>query len=296
MTDEVQNIETRKRLPALSPVAGSGAPILRVFPKRNKWIPTDSLAFIGDPDLFIPQDHKIPVRISIVFTWDIAEGKRLLTAWQSFYDDVKLGGPAFDDSGGEFIPGMFLKDGVTITSRGCSKCCPWCFVPKREGKTRELEIKPGYIIQDNNLLACSEKHIRAVFDMLKSLNKPAKFSGGLDTTLLQDWHRDLFDSIKIGELWFACDTRTALKTLERAARILDGISRQKRRCYVMIGFNGESIRDAEERLEKVYQLGFDPFCQLYQNGMKKEYDREWKALARKWSRPAAYRAQQNGQV
>jgi len=263
-------------------------PMIRVFVRRNKWTPVDELTFVGDPGLFIPKNRKIPVRISIVFSWDIYEGKRLLKAWQPFFDDVKLGGPAFDDPGGEFIPGRFIKKGVTITSRGCPKWCPWCFVPKREGRIRELKIKPGYIIQDNNLLACSEKHIRSVFDMLKELGKPAKFSGGLDTILLQDWHRDLFDSIKINELWFACDTPVSLKPLERAARILDGIKQKKKRCFVMIGFNRESLKDTEYRLEKVFKIGFDPFCQLYQPAIKIDYNHEWKQLARKWSRPAAY--------
>jgi len=291
MIDQDLKPETMQQLPPLSPDKGSTAPIIRVFPNRNKWTPTDRFAYIGDPDLFVPRNRNIPIRISITFTWDIVEGKRLFKAWSEFFDDVKIGGVAFDDSGGEFIPGMYIKEGVTITSRGCSKCCPWCFVPKREGKLREIKIKPGYIIQDNNILACSEKHIRAVFDMLKEVGKPAKFSGGLDATLIQDWHRDLFDKIKIHEIWFACDTKAALKPLEKAARILDGIPQQKRRCYVMIGFNGESISDAEYRLEKVYELGFDPFCQLYRNRGKIEYNREWKSLARKWSRPAAYRAQ-----
>jgi len=264
--------------------------MIRVFPNRNKWTPIDEFAFIGDPNLFIPKNRKIPVYISITFLGDVSEGKRLLEAWKPFYDDVKLGGPAFDNPGGEFISGRFIKKGVTITSRGCPKYCPWCFVPKREGKIRELEIKPGYIIQDNNLLACSEGHIRSVFDMLKEVGKPAKFSGGLDTTLLQDWHRDLFDSVKINELWFACDTRAALKPLERVARILDGIPQRKRRCFVMIGFNRESLWDAEDRLERVFNMGFDPFCQLYQNERKHEYDKEWRSLARKWARPAAYRS------
>lgn len=262
--------------------------MIRVFPYRNKWTPTDDWVFIGDPPLFYPRDRKIPIRISIVFTWDILEGKRLLKAWKPFYNDVQLGGPAFGDPGGEFIPRRFIKEGVTITSRGCNKCCSWCFVSKREGKIRELEIKPGYIVQDNNLLACSEKHIQLVFDMLRELNKPAKFSGGLDATLLRDWHRDLFDSIKINELWFACDTRAALKPLEKANRILNGMPQRKRRCFVMIGFNGESLRDAEYRLEKVYSMGFDPFCQLYQSNKKRKYDDDWRSLARFWSRPAMY--------
>jgi hypothetical protein len=33
------------------------------------------------------------------------------------------------------------------------------------------------------------------------------------------------------------------------------------------------------------------FLKIATNEVKKEYDREWKALARKWSRPAAYRSQ-----
>ena len=35
--------------------------------------------------------------------------------------------------GTEFVPGRFLAKGVTITSRGCPRRCPFCFVPGREG-------------------------------------------------------------------------------------------------------------------------------------------------------------------
>ncbi len=98
--------------------------MIRVFTTRNKWTPTDELAFVGDPPLFRPQDRSVPVRISVTFTWYIPEGQRLLKAWSGYYDDVQLGGPAFDDKGGEFEPGRFIKHGVTITSRGCPNACP----------------------------------------------------------------------------------------------------------------------------------------------------------------------------
>ena len=90
--------------------------IIRVFPKRNKWTPTDEMAFIGDPPLFRPNDPNTPVHISITFTWDMQEGKRLLSAWKTYYNDVRVGGPAFGNKGNEFIPGLYLKEGVTITS------------------------------------------------------------------------------------------------------------------------------------------------------------------------------------
>lgn len=182
-----------------------------------------------------------------------------------------------------------MKRGVTITSRGCSKACPWCYVPKREGIIRELDIKPGHILQDNNLLACSRQHIEKVFVMLREQKKGISFNGGMDTMYMRKWHRDLFDSIKIKELWFACDSEQGIKPLEKTAEILDGISINKRRCYALIGFGNETLSQAEERLEKIYTLGFLPFAQLYKSDQQKVFSKEWKALARKWSRPAAYR-------
>ena len=112
--------------------------MIRVFPRKTKWTPDDELAFVGDPPLFRPPEQ--PVRISVAFTWDRVEGYRLQSGWRQFYQSVELHGPAFDNPGDEFVPGRFIKEGVTITSRGCPKRCPWCFVPQREGKIRELEI------------------------------------------------------------------------------------------------------------------------------------------------------------
>jgi len=200
-----------------------------------------------------------------------------------------VAGPAYDDPGGEFEPGRYMKTGVTITSRGCPKKCEWCVVPQREGRIRELTIKPGWIVQDNNLLACSEGHVRAVFDMLREQPRRCYFNGGLDASFLQPWHVDLFRSIRLGELWFACDTPQGVKRLERASRILREIPIAKRRCYVMLGFNGETIREADRRAQQVYDLGFLPFTQLYRDETDTPWPADWRGLARKWSRPAAYR-------
>lgn len=262
--------------------------MIRVFPHKTKWTPTDELAFFGAPTLFHPIDRKIPVKVSVTFTWHKPEAEHIAAMWRNFYDDVQIGGPAYGDPGGEFVPGMFMKEGCTITSRGCPKKCGWCVVPRREGAIRELPIKPGWIVQDNNLLACSEGHIRAVFDMLREQNRRIFFNGGLDKHFLKDWHRELFDSIRIGELWFACDTSADFASLERASRILDGIPLRKRRCYTMIGYEAENPCDAERRIERVFNLGFMPFCQLYQPDQPKVYSEDWRRLRRKWSRPAAY--------
>lgn len=192
--------------------------MIRVFPHSTKWTPTDALAFVGSPPLFLPDDRSIPVKISVTFTWHKPLAERLASEWREHFDDVQLGGPAYNDAGGEFTPGLFLKEGCTITSRGCPKKCGWCVVPQNEGVIRTLKIQPGYIVQDNNLLACPEWHIREVFQMLKEQNRRIFFNGGLDKHYLKDWHRPLFDSIPLGELWFACDTTSDLPWLEKSGK------------------------------------------------------------------------------
>lgn len=262
--------------------------MIRVFVARNQWTPDDALAFVGYPPLFRPHDRSMPVRVSVTFTWHKREAELIALAWSAFYDDVQIGGPAYRDRGGPFVAGQFLKQGCTITSRGCPKACGWCNVPTSEGALRELPIVAGWIVQDNNLLACSEDHTRAVFDMLRAQKRRAYFNGGLDKHYLRDWHRPLFDSIAIGELWFACDVAHDLPALERAAQILDGIPLRKRRCYTMIGYDDETIAEAERRIERVFELGFMPFCQLYQPPETRTYTLAWRQVRRKWSRPAAY--------
>jgi len=262
---------------------------IRVFPIRTNFTPNDEMAFVGHPPLpeFRPKDRKTPVYISVVFTWTRDLAEKILASWRDHYDDVRIGGPAYGDYGDEFVPGMYLKQGCTITSRGCVKHCGWC--PEKNRPLRTLLIKPGWIVQDSNLLACPEKHVRAVFDMLRDQGRAISFPGGLDKHFLQPWHRELFDSILIDKLWFACDVTSDLPWLERAAEILDGIPLRKRGCYTMIGYDAESLSQAEKRIERVFELGFMPFCQLFRpDDHTKIYPPEWRAVQRKWSRPAAY--------
>ena len=82
--------------------------IARVFPRRTKATPDDELAFIGDPPLLLlPEIDE--VHISVAFTYDIPEAERLAFQWEMAGVPVKVGGPAYNEPGGEFIPGMYLN-------------------------------------------------------------------------------------------------------------------------------------------------------------------------------------------
>lgn len=269
--------------------------LARVFPRRTSMTPTDEYAFVGDPPLFLPEDIT-EVHVSVTFTWDIPEGRRLKRAWEvrmkqeGIDAPVKIGGPALGDVRGEFVPGRYLKEGVTITSRGCPNHCWFCFVWKRHPGLEELPIKDGYIIQDDNLLACSEEHIRAVFDMLKRQKKRPEFSGGIEAKLLESWHVRLFNEVKPNKIFFAYDTPDDLEPLIRARQMFgDKYDRHKLFCYVLIGGPNDTIDQARERLETVKEMDICPFAMLYRSadGKNDHYnDKEWRRFQRQWSRPA----------
>jgi hypothetical protein len=126
--------------------------------------------------------------------------------------------------------------------------------------------------------------------MLKAQGRGIKFSGGLDARLFTDRHVELLDSISVAELWFACDTPTAIAPLSRVAEMIAHFKRKKKRCYVMLDPRRESRNEAEGRISMVYDLGFLPFVQLYQGEIKENYSLKWKALQKKWTAPARAKA------
>jgi len=265
--------------------------VIRVFPRRTALTPTDSMAFVGNPPMFLPEADE--VHVSCTFTWDIPEAERLQKAWAQYYPVVKLGGPAFGTPVNGFTPGQYVRQGVTFTSRGCNNQCPWCLVPPREGRLQEYtEFVAGNIIQDNNLLQCSRAHMDKVFAMLRTQHA-IEFTGGLDARLVTTEIADAIRGLRLKQLFLACDTDAALPTLERAIKLLQ-LPRDKVRCYVLCAF-GATIDQCEERLQRVWRAGAMPFAQLYQSPDKLiHYSREWRALARTWSRPAAMKAHMKG--
>jgi hypothetical protein len=195
--------------------------------------------------------------------------------------------------GGAFTPGLYLKDGWVITSRGCCNSCWFCVVPKREGKIRELPITYGHILQDNNILACSRSHIIKVFKMLeqgkRKYKKPVELKGGLEAKLMQPWIAEELAKLKPSQLFFAYDTPDDLEPLVQAGKMLFNAGWRKGshalRCYVLCGFKGDTLEKAEKRMIETIGAGFMPMAMLYRD-QKGERDRQWMKWQRLWARPA----------
>jgi hypothetical protein len=266
--------------------------IIRVFPRKTNCTPTDGLAFVGNPPLDRPVADE--VHVSCTFTWDIKQAKYLALAWHQYYPVVKLGGVAFDMQPNGFTPGMYVKAGITFTTRGCNNQCPFCLVSKREGKLRQYNDFPaGNIIQDNNILQADQSHWDKVISMLKA-QRAIEFIGGLDARLVTDRKADDIRGLRVRQVFLASDYKDAIKPLTKAVKKLK-LSINKTRCYVLIAYNGETIPEARERLEAVYRAGAMPFAQLYQPPDRWiGYSPEWKKLQWIFSRPAATKSVMGG--
>jgi len=268
--------------------------IARVFPRRTSATPNDPLAFIGTPDLLTPEWFN-EVHISVAFTYDLPLVDQLIDTWIPRTAKLKIGGPGTGMKGEEFQPGMYLKKGYVITSRGCPENCWFCSVPEREGNTRELEIHAGWNVLDDNLLACSKEHITKVFKMLmkvkKVLHHPIEFTGGFEANRLEHWHIDWLLKIKPKQIFFAYDDDEDYDSLFNAGKMLANaeIPFNSRRCYVLIGYNDDTIYKAEGRLMNAVRAGFIPMAMLYRN-QKGVYNKEWTKFQKEWVRPAIMRA------
>ena len=259
--------------------------MIRVFPRRTKATPDDENVRFTEPNLFDEADE---VKVSVTWTWDKQRGEELAEAWRSVTSRVSIGGPAYDDPGDEFEPGLYLKYGYIITSRGCPNNCWFCLVPKREGNIRELEIKNGYNILDSNLLACSEDHIKRVFTMLERQLIRPRFTGGLEAKRMKPWIAERLRELNPLTVYFAYDTFDDYEPLIEACKMLReaGALTDTNRiysCYVLIGYKGDIFEKAEKRLHQVLRLGLMPMAMLYNRGEDREDKREWRKFQREYA-------------
>jgi hypothetical protein len=257
--------------------------IARVFPTKTRLSPIDSLAYFDVPGMFDEADE---VHVSTLFTWDKGRAEYLAGQWRHVAP-VTFGGPVYNQPGATFVPGKYVREGAVITSRGCPNRCWFCSVWKRESGLLELPINAGTNILDDNLLACSERHIRAVFAMLKVQHGPKQFTGGLEANRLLPWHVDLLADLRPAQMFFALDTPDDEEPLRTASKILRqaGFTRNAMRCYVLIGYPRDTIQQAETRLRLCLDLGFFPMAMLWRDENGK-VDINWRKFQREWARPA----------
>jgi hypothetical protein len=114
------------------------------------------------------------------------------------------------------------------------------------------------------------------------------FTGGLEAKLLRPWHVDLLRKCKTKRLYCAYDTADDYEPLVAAGKLLrdGGISKASHTAgaYVLIGYPGDTMEKAEQRLLDAWAAGFVPYAMLYRDKAG-ETDPEWQRFQRLWVRP-----------
>lgn len=239
------------------------------------------------PGLFDQADE---VHVSVAFTWDLPAAERLAKEWQSVAP-VSIGGPATGAQGGGYVPGMYVKRGYVLTSRGCPNRCWFCSVWRREGaEVRELPITEGWNVLDDNLLACSDGHVRKVFAMLKEQKRfgRVEFTGGLEAARLKPWHVAALRELRPKQMFFAYDTLDDFEPLRAAGKMLlaAGFTESSHvlRAYVLCGYPRDTFDAAEKRMRQTLSVGFMPMAMLYRDETGRR-DLAWMRWAKQWARP-----------
>lgn len=285
--------------------------LIRVFPRSTKATPDDVMACIARlPVAVMPQWREAEeIHVSVAFTWDKPIAERMAEMWAKLkIAPVKIGGVAYGDRGEDFTPGRYVKQGYVFTSRGCPRKCKFCSVPLRDPKPRLLPIVDGWNILDDNLLACPRPHVEAVFEMLRRQKRRIEFTGGLEAKSFKPYHLELLASLSPKpSMFWAYDPEDTFESMVECARLLKSADlmqtkAHRTRCYVLIGYDAAVSADgepdtfdkAEKRLTDMLALGFTPMAMLYRReGIGSEDyapDPQWRALQRRWVRPAIIHA------
>ena len=141
-------------------------------------------------------------------------------------------------------------------TRGCPNRCPWCVVPRKEGKIRPymdcdeiaIEGRTKLVLMDNNILAAGDY---AVSQLEKIIERGYRvdFNQALDARLVDDRFARLLAQVRWIDrrIRFGCDTHAQIAECERAISMINGYGYHGEYfLYTMIGGKSD-FRESYER-------------------------------------------------
>ena len=187
-----------------------------------------------------------------------------------------------------------------FTSRGCIRNCPFCIVPKKEGKFKTLYWSPYDAIynitsaqstrfnkmefMDNNILADKKWFVKLCNYLIVCNQWEIDFNQGLDIRLIDDHCAELLSKLRPITCWkFAFDNMNYADHVKKGIEILNrnGVKvRQTCMFYVYVD-KDEDFQDALERCRLLKEWGATPYIML---NMDVQHTKRMKDLKR-WCRP-----------
>lgn len=161
---------------------------------------------------------------------------------------------------------------IGFTTRGCPRKCPYCVVPKKEGKLKVVSDIYSFwtgqrkiVLLDNNLTAAPFEHFQKVCEDCITENLLVDFSQGLDIRLITPEHAWLLAKVRtFKQIHFAFDHINHKTAVREGVKILEanGVPRSRLMFYVLIGYDSTPEGDLY-RVEYLKGLGVTPFVMPY---------------------------------
>jgi len=166
---------------------------------------------------------------------------------------------------------------ILFSQRGCIRKCPFCAVPKLEGKP--FQIRPTsrvrhlihddhkrVILWDNNILG--ESYWRDVLAELRELDVEVDFNQGLDARLVTEEVAAVLASVRIPAIRLAYDFPTMRKSMQRAITNLKNAKLGRHRfghicVYVLYNYE-DTPEDLFERISDLLAWGVAAYPMRYQ--------------------------------
>lgn len=228
------------------------------------------------------------IYVSCVFSWNRDQCKK----WEGV---ATIGGSGYslETVLPPEIEVMKPKINLGFITRGCIRKCPFCIVPRKEGKIRQVadlyDIWDGkakaVTLLDNNILALPKVFFKTC-EQIKRENLQVDFNQGLDHRLLTDKICQELFSLRIkpeagSKLRFAYDDISYKPTVLRALEMLkrNGMKDWKTRWYVYVGIN-DTVDTVLERVNLLREWHQTAFVMLDRD--KRVFDRKDFKKIRVW--------------
>ncbi|MCE5277166.1 MAG: phosphoadenosine phosphosulfate reductase family protein [Planctomycetaceae bacterium] len=169
--------------------------------------------------------------------------------------------------------------------RGCPNRCRRCLVPKREGPIRLLPIREGFDVLDNNILATPPEHLDGVLEMLRRQKARPRFTGGLEASRFSEAVAAKILSVNPDVMFFAYDRPGEKRHVAQAFRLIreisgwsPGVMKHHVGCYILCGYEGDTIADAEKRIAWVISQGVRAYPMFYRDENNTKRPSPWHDL------------------
>lgn len=170
------------------------------------------------------------------------------------------------------------KKSIVFTTRGCIRKCPFCVVPKIEGRMKEPKfsilplIHPSHnevVIWDNNFLA--SPFAKDILSELRDGRYKADFNQGLDARLMTEEFAGLLADIKSPSIHMAYDWPWEGPYVSKAINFLENAGYRKRNLifYVLHNFydfkysKGDTPEDFFHRIRDLAEWGASAYPMRY---------------------------------